>query len=83
MHVCVCMYVFTYRYVYVACTILRVQGHTAEIVSLNFNQHGDQIITGSFDHTVKVCMYACVRACMYVYVYIYVCTYVCDGFVCL
>ena len=31
-----------------------LQGHTAEIVSLNFNQAGSQIITGSFDHTVKV-----------------------------
>ena len=29
-------------------------GHTAEIVSLNFNTQGDQIITGSFDHTTKV-----------------------------
>jgi hypothetical protein len=34
--------------------VVLVQGHTAEIVSLNFNQHGNQIITGSFDHTVKV-----------------------------
>ena len=33
---------------------MSAQGHTAEIVSLNFNQHGDQIITGSFDHTVKI-----------------------------
>ena len=30
------------------------QGHTAEIVSLNFNTAGDTIITGSFDHTIKV-----------------------------
>ena len=29
-------------------------GHTAEIVSLNFNTDGNQIITGSFDHTTKV-----------------------------
>lgn len=29
-------------------------GHTAEIVSLNFNTAGDRVITGSFDHTVKV-----------------------------
>ena len=29
-------------------------GHTAEIVSLNFNTEGDKIITGSFDHTTKV-----------------------------
>lgn len=28
-------------------------GHTAEIVSLNFSMEGDQIITGSFDHTTK------------------------------
>ena len=30
-------------------------GHTAEIVSLNFNTEGSQIITGSFDHTTKAC----------------------------
>ena len=30
------------------------QGHTAEIVSLNFNNDGDRLITGSFDHTTKV-----------------------------
>ena len=30
------------------------QGHTAEIVSLNFNTYGDLIITGSFDHTSKL-----------------------------
>ena len=29
-------------------------GHTAEIVSLNFDTQGQKIITGSFDHTVKV-----------------------------
>ena len=29
-------------------------GHTAEIVSLNFDTQGDRIITGSFDHTVKI-----------------------------
>ena len=29
-------------------------GHTAEIVSLNFDTGGQRIITGSFDHTVKV-----------------------------
>ncbi|CAM9437107.1 unnamed protein product, partial [Discosporangium mesarthrocarpum] len=28
-------------------------GHTAEIVSLNFDTNGQHIITGSFDHTVK------------------------------
>ena len=33
------------------CTLM---GHTAEIVSLNFNTDGNQIITGSFDHTTKV-----------------------------
>ena len=32
------------------CTLM---GHTAEIVSLNFSMEGDQIITGSFDHTTK------------------------------
>jgi dynein assembly factor with WDR repeat domains 1 len=29
-------------------------GHTGEIVSLHFNQPGSLVITGSFDHTVKV-----------------------------
>jgi dynein assembly factor with WDR repeat domains 1 len=29
-------------------------GHTAEIVSLNFDTNGQKIITGSFDHTVKL-----------------------------
>ena len=29
-------------------------GHTAEIVSLNFNTNGRQVITGSFDHTIKL-----------------------------
>lgn len=32
--------------------------HTAEIVSLHFNQSGSQIITGSFDNTVKVWVFA-------------------------
>jgi WD40 repeat protein len=31
-----------------------VQGHTAEIVSLSFNQAGDRIITGSFDGTARI-----------------------------
>ena len=38
---------------FAACVLSR-QGHTAEIVSLNFNRTGNQIITGSFDHTVRV-----------------------------
>ena len=33
------------------CSLL---GHTAEIVSLNFNTDGSRIITGSFDHSTKV-----------------------------
>ena len=37
-------------------------GHTAEIVSLNFDQHGERIITGSFDHTVKVFVFVCFLA---------------------
>ena len=39
------------------CTLL---GHTAEIVSLNFNSEGDKIITGSFDHTTKVVSMRCI-----------------------
>ena len=31
-----------------------LNGHSAEIVSLCFNNEGDKIITGSFDHTTKV-----------------------------
>ena len=34
--------------------VASLAGHTAEIVSLNFNTAGDRIITGSFDHTTKV-----------------------------
>lgn len=30
------------------------QGHSAEIISIGFNTKGDQVITGSFDHTVNV-----------------------------
>ena len=29
-------------------------GHSAEIIALGFNTRGDQLITGSFDHTVSV-----------------------------
>ena len=31
-----------------------LHGHNAEIVSLNFNNYGDLIITGSFDYTTKL-----------------------------
>ena len=30
------------------------QGHSAEIISCSFNTTGDQLLTGSFDHTVSV-----------------------------
>lgn len=30
------------------------QGHTAEVLSLCFNTVGNQLATGSFDHTVAV-----------------------------
>ena len=30
------------------------QGHSAEIISCSFNTNGDQLLTGSFDHTVSV-----------------------------
>lgn len=30
------------------------QGHSAEIISCSFNTTGDQLLTGSFDHTVRV-----------------------------
>ena len=41
-------------------------GHTAEIVSLDFDTQGQRIITGSFDNTVKVRVYVfmCVFMCM-------------------
>lgn len=41
---------YVYMYVYVFFWI----GHTAEIVSLDFDTPGNRIITGSFDNTVKV-----------------------------
>ena len=31
-----------------------LQGHSAEIISMAFNTTGNQLITGSFDHTVSV-----------------------------
>ena len=34
--------------------IASLEGHSAEIVSLNFNTDGDKILTGSFDNTAKV-----------------------------
>lgn len=30
------------------------KGHSAEVISIGFNTKGDQVITGSFDHTVSV-----------------------------
>lgn len=31
-----------------------LQGHTAEVLSLCFNTVGNQLVTGSFDHTVAI-----------------------------
>lgn len=31
-----------------------IQGHTAEVLSLCFNTVGNQLVTGSFDHTVVI-----------------------------
>ena len=31
-----------------------IQGHTGEIISVNFNTRGDQVITASFDRTVAI-----------------------------
>lgn len=31
-----------------------IQGHTAEVLSLCFNTVGNQLITGSFDHTIAI-----------------------------
>ena len=31
-----------------------VQGHSAEVICVNFSTSGDRILTGSFDHTVSV-----------------------------
>ena len=33
---------------------LCLQGHTAEIISCCFNETGDRLLTGSFDHTVSI-----------------------------
>jgi len=74
------------------CTLL---GHTAEIVSLSFNQTGDKLITGSFDHTTKLwdvksgrCIHTfqvwcvCVCVCVCVFVSPCVCPCVCP-YVCM
>ena len=34
--------------------IYTLNGHTAEIVSLQFNSDGDLVLTGSFDNTAKI-----------------------------
>lgn len=34
--------------------LLTLKGHSAEIISIGFNTKGDQVLTGSFDHTVSV-----------------------------
>lgn len=34
--------------------LFNLDGHKAEIVSLNFNTEGDQIMTSSFDNTAKI-----------------------------
>uniref|UniRef100_A0A674C5E8 Uncharacterized protein n=1 Tax=Salmo trutta TaxID=8032 RepID=A0A674C5E8_SALTR len=45
-------------------------GHSAEIISLSFNTVGDQLVTGSFDHTVSLwdvpsgSMCLCTEMCM-------------------
>ncbi len=33
---------------------LFIQGHSGEVISINFNSDGDKILTGSFDYTAKV-----------------------------
>ena len=32
----------------------KFQGHSGEIISLNFSAEGDKVITGSFDNTARV-----------------------------
>ena len=34
--------------------LFNLEGHKAEIVSLNFNTDGDKLMTASFDHTAKI-----------------------------
>ena len=34
--------------------IYTLKGHTAEIISLQFNSDGDSVLTGSFDETAKI-----------------------------
>jgi dynein assembly factor with WDR repeat domains 1 len=34
--------------------VYSLEGHEAEIVSLNFNTDGDKLLTGSFDNTAKI-----------------------------
>ena len=34
--------------------VASLEGHTAEIVSLNFSQDGDKLLTGSFDNSAKL-----------------------------
>jgi dynein assembly factor with WDR repeat domains 1 len=34
--------------------VATLQGHTAEVIALQFSSDGNQIITGSFDHSIGV-----------------------------
>ncbi len=34
--------------------VCSLEGHSAEIVSLNFNMDGDKLLTGSFDNTARL-----------------------------
>ena len=44
--VCICMSVYVYMYV--------VQGHSSEVICVQFNNSGSHVATGSFDHTAIV-----------------------------
>ena len=46
-------------------------GHTAEIVSLDFDTTGTRIVTGSFDNTVKIWyvrthVHTCIHVCLHI-----------------
>lgn len=44
-----------YLYIYLAGQeVATLQGHTGEVIAMQFSSDGSQIITGSFDHSISI-----------------------------
>ena len=52
---CCCTKILSVPYVtFLRKELFSLNGHKAEIVSLNFNTDGDKLMTSSFDNTAKI-----------------------------